>query len=500
MGQTACDVDVLIVGAGISGIGLAAHLERGRFGRSYVLLERRAGLGGTWDLFRYPGIRSDSDMHTLSYAFEPWTGKETLARGERIRDYLAGVTAKYGIDSHIRYGQKVVSAEFDSQAACWKVAVEDDDGWREVTANWVYLSAGYYDYDKPYDPPFAGEEEFAGTIVHPQRWPEDLDYAGKRVAVIGSGATAITVVPNMAERAARVTMVQRTPTYIRSIPGQDRIARFLRRFLPVKTAFRLTRWLHIVGADKMYRIAREKPDEVRAELEKQTRTLLGKNYRAEDFTPPYAPWDQRMCFVPDADLFEAINDGKVEIATGQIERFSSDGIVMTDGRTIPADVIVKATGLQMQMGGGIALTVDGHRVIPGEHFYYKNSMISGVPNLTHPVPYTNTGSTLRFDLVSEFTCQVLDHMTQTGTSIAVPTIPEGETLEPIDSFAVEAGYVKRAPDALPLSTASDPWRLNHDYLHDRKYMKASPIDDGLLRFSRPGDNALAADDRLEAAE
>ncbi|MCT2559453.1 NAD(P)/FAD-dependent oxidoreductase [Tsuneonella sp. YG55] len=500
MSRTGCDIDVLIVGAGISGIGMAAHLERTGSGRSYVLLERRAGLGGTWDLFRYPGIRSDSDMHTLSYAFEPWTGRETLASGERIRDYLTGVAAKYGIDRHIRYGQKVVSAQFSTASGCWTVTIEDEQGWREMTANWLYLAAGYYDYDHPYDPRFPGEGEFSGRVVHPQHWPEDLDYTGKRVAVIGSGATAITVVPTMADRAAKVTMVQRTPTYIRSIPGHDRIGHFLRRFLPVKTAFRITRWLHVVGADKMYRTAREKPDDVRASLEEQTRGLLGANYRAEDFTPPYAPWDQRMCFVPDADLFEAINAGKVDIATGHIERFSPEGIVLTDGRTIEADIIVKATGLQMQMGGGVALTVDGTRIVPGEHFYYKNCMISGVPNLAHPVPYTNTGSTLRFDLVSEYVCRVLAHMARTGTTIAVPTIPEGETLNPVDSFAVEAGYVKRSPDALPQSTDHDPWRLNHDYLHDRKYMRRAPIDDGLLRFGRAGANARAADEQLEAAE
>ncbi|ANY19464.1 FAD-containing monooxygenase EthA [Tsuneonella dongtanensis] len=500
MTTTACEVDVLIVGAGISGIGLAAHMERARLGRSYMLLERRANLGGTWDLFRYPGIRSDSDMHTLSYEFEPWTGKETLAAATRIQDYLAGVVTKYGIDRHIRYGQKVLSADFDSARACWKVTVEDDAGWHEITANWLYLAAGYYDYDKPYDPPFEGEAEFPGPLIHAQLWPEDLDYAGKRVAVIGSGATAITVVPNMAELAAKVTMVQRTPTYIRSIPGHDRIGRFLRRIMPVKTAFRLTRWLHIVGADKMYRTAREKPDEVRANLDQQTRELLGEHYRPEDFTPPYAPWDQRMCFIPDADLFEGIKSGKVDIVTGHIERFSKDGIVMTDGRTVEADIIIKATGLQLLMGGGITLSVDDKRVEPGERFYYKNCMISGVPNLAHPVPYTNTGSTLRYDLVSDYVCRVLKHMAKTDTTIATPTIPEGTTLEPHDSFAVEAGYVKRAVNALPMSTLDDPWRLNHDYLHDRKYMRAAPIDDGLLVFARPGDNTRAPEERLEAAE
>ncbi|WP_095011983.1 flavin-containing monooxygenase [Tsuneonella mangrovi] len=500
MTQARCDHDVLIVGAGISGIGMAAHLEMMCPDRSYTIVERRADLGGTWDLFRYPGIRSDSDMHSLSYKFEPWTGRETLARAERIQDYLRNVTEKYGISEHISYNTKVLSADFDSAQGCWRIALEDDAGWREVTANWLYLAAGYYDYDEPYSPDFAGESEFPGPVIHPQHWPEGLDYKGKRVAIIGSGATAITLVPNMARDAAKVVMVQRTPTYIRSVPGIDPISGFLRKFLPLKTALKITRWAHIQLADKMFSNARNKPEKVKAEIEKDNRKHLGEFYRAEDFTPPYQPWDQRMCFVPDADLFEAIKNGSVEIATGHIERFSPEGIVLTDGRTVEADIIVKATGLRLAMAGKIAISVDGQAVVPNEHYYYKSAMISGVPNLVHPVPYTNNGSTLRFDLLSDYTCRVLQKMRQLDVDIAVPEIPAGTDLGVIESFELDAGYVKRSGNMLPKSAASDPWRLSHDYLRDRKFLATDPIDDGLLQFRKAGANALAAEEQLEAAE
>lgn len=500
MTLTACDHDMLIVGAGISGIGMAAHLSMKCPDRSYAIVERRDNLGGTWDLFRYPGIRSDSDMHSLSYEFEPWTGRETLAGGDRIREYLANVAGKYGLEDKIRYGTKVVSADFSTRHGCWNVTVEDDEGRHELTANFLYLAAGYYDYDNPYSPAFAGEDEFAGPVVHPQHWPDDLDYKGKQVAVIGSGATAITVVPNMARDAAKVTMVQRTPTYIRSIPGEDRIGQFLRKILPLRTATRLARAMRVRLGDKMYKTARTKPDMVRERIDNDTRKHLGAHYRAENHTPPYQPWDQRMCFVPDADLFEAIKDGSVEIVTGHIDRFVADGIVMTDGRKVPADIIVKATGLQLTMGGKIALSLDGQAIVANEHFYYKNAMLSGVPNLVHPVPYTNTGSTLRYDLLSDFTCRLLNAMRAKDADIAVPVIPEGTVLVEHDSFTVDAGYVKRSGAALPKSAEADPWRLNHDYLHDRQYMAESPIDDGLLQFRRSGANSRAFDEQLEAAE
>ncbi|MGN3975203.1 flavin-containing monooxygenase [Tsuneonella sp. SYSU-LHT278] len=500
MSQSGCDVDVLIVGAGISGIGMAARLGMECQQRTYAVVERRAKLGGTWDLFRYPGIRSDSDMHSLSYEFEPWTGTETLARAERIQHYLEEVAGKYGVAEHIRYNTKVLSAAFDTAAGCWTVELEDESGWQAITANFLYLAAGYYDYDDPHVPDFEGEDAFDGPVVHPQHWPEGLDYTGKRVAVIGSGATAVTIVPNMADAAAKVTMIQRTPTYVRSIPAEDPIGRLLRRFLPLRLALKITRWMHIRVGDKMYKTARREPEKVRARIERDARKHLGEHYRPEDFTPPYAPWDQRMCFVPDADLFERIKDGSVEIVNGTIERFASRGIVMTDGRTVPADIIVKATGLRLAMGGKVELRVDGNPVVPSEHWFYKNAMLSGVPNLVLPVPYTNAGSTLRFDLVSRYTCRVLNRMTELGAAIAVPTIPEGAEPDVVQAFDLNAGYVQRSGNMLPKSSSSDPWRLNHDYLHDRRYMAENPVDDGLLRFHKAGEEAKDEQRELEAAE
>ena len=494
------DFDVLIVGAGISGIGMAAHMGMLCPDRTYTVIEGRDEIGGTWDLFRYPGIRSDSDMHSLSYHFEPWTGSETLARGERIKDYLRRVTEKYGVAEHIRFGTKVRSAEFDSTIGCWKVTLEDAAGTHEVRANWLYLAAGYYDYDSPHAPKFEGEDSFSGPIILPQFWPEDLDYTGKRVAVIGSGATAVTIVPNMAPGAAKVFMVQRTPTYIRSIPAQDHLGQFLRMILPLKTATNIARRLRVRMGDKMYRTARAQPDKVRAKIEQSNRRLLGEHYRPEDFSPPYNPWDQRMCFVPDADLFEAIKAGKAEIVTGHIDRFVPEGIVMKDGRTVAVDIIIKATGLQLSMGGKVALTVDGKPVVPTEHYFYKSSMLSGVPNLVHPVPYTNTGSTLRFDLLSDYTCRVLKTMRAKGADIAVPVIPQGVELETIQSFDLKASYIERSGEMLPKSAARDPWRLSHDYLHDRKYMAEDPVDDGLLQFRRSNANAMQTEQELEAAE
>ncbi len=500
MGQTACDIDVLIVGAGISGIGMAAKLEMECPGRSYTIVERRANLGGTWDLFRYPGIRSDSDMHSLSYEFEPWTGTETLARAERIQDYLTGVARKYGVAGHIRYNTKVLSAAFDTGSGCWSVQVEDESGWQTISANFLYLAAGYYDYDEPHSPDFEGENTFPGPIVHPQHWPEDLDYAGKRVAVIGSGATAVTIVPNMATDAAKVFMIQRTPTYVRSIPSEDPIGRVLRKFLPLKTALKINRWMRIQMTDKMYKTARNKPEKVRANLDRDVRKHLGEHYREEDFSPPYKPWDQRMCFVPDADLFERIKDGSVEIVNGTIERFSPEGVVMSDGRTVPVDIIVKATGLRLAMGGKINLAVDGKPIVASEHWYYKNAMLSDVPNLVHPVPYTNAGSTLRFDLLSDYTCRVLNKMAELGATIAVPEVPQGVELDEVQAFDLNAGYVQRSGNMLPKSSSSDPWRLNHDFLHDRKFMTESPIDDGLLQFRKSVANAIEPGEQLEAAE
>jgi cation diffusion facilitator CzcD-associated flavoprotein CzcO len=494
------DFDVLIVGAGISGIGMAAHMQMKAPHHSYAIVEQRDNLGGTWDLFRYPGVRSDSDMYTLGYTFEPWREKETLAQRDRIVSYLEGVVDKYGIRPNLQFGRTVVSAGFDSARAMWTITLEDRDGApHQVTAKWLYLGAGYYNYDAPHDPGF-DFSAFEGIVAHPQFWPEDLDYTGKQVVVIGSGATAVTLVPTMAEKANRVTMLQRTPTYLRSIPLTNPLFRFIRAVLPENASHRLLRWINIRVTDTMYKTAKAKPDLVRKRIDREARRILGERYREEDYTPPYNPWDQRMCFMPDADLFEAIKADKAAIVTAHIDGFEAGGVRLADGRLIKADIIVTATGLSLLMAGGVEIAVDGETVIPNQHFYYKNAMISDVPNLTHPVPYVNAGATLRFDLVADYTCRVLEHLRTSGTDIAVPLLGQDHGLVETGSYAVESGYVLRGKDALPKSTDADPWRLNHDYIHDKEYMQTSPIDDGVLMFRTAGANALRCEEKLEAAE
>ncbi|MDP2130268.1 MAG: NAD(P)/FAD-dependent oxidoreductase [Erythrobacter sp.] len=494
------DFDVLIVGAGISGIGMAAHMKMKTPHHSYAIVEQRDNLGGTWDLFRYPGIRSDSDMYTLGYEFEPWREKETLAQRDRILRYLKGVVDKYGIRPNIQFGKKVLSASFDSARSLWTIELEGKDGaCQRVTAKWLYLGSGYYSYDEPYDPGF-DFSAFEGVVAHPQFWPEDLDYASKRVVVIGSGATAVTMVPAMAATARKVTMLQRTPTYLRSVPLRNVLFRTIRALLPESVSHRVLRWINIRVTDKMFKTAKEKPDLVRQKIERENRRILGDKYRKEDYTPPYNPWDQRMCFMPDADLFEAIKADKAEIVTARIETFERDGVRLTDGRLIETDIVVTATGLQLLMAGGIEIKVDGEVLVPSEHFYYKSAMISDVPNLTHPVPYVNAGATLRFDLIADYTCRVLKHMRASGNDIAVAALGRDHHLKEGESYAVEAGYVLRNKDALPKSTDVDPWRLSHDYVHDREYMNTSPIDDGVLVFRKAGANVRHPGEQLEAAE
>ena len=500
MSATKPDFDVLIVGAGISGIGMAAHMKMKAPHHSYAIVEQRENLGGTWDLFRYPGIRSDSDMYTLGYEFEPWREKETMAQRDRIVSYLEGVVDKYGVRPNMQFGKKVLSAAFDSARALWTIELEDKAGVRDrITAKWIYLGSGYYSYDQPYDPGF-DFSAFEGIVAHPQFWPEDLDYTGKRVVVIGSGATAVTMVPVMAETARKVTMLQRTPTYMRSVPKSNVLFRTIRSLLPESVSHSVLRWINIRLNDKMFKTAKAKPDFVKQKIDSEARSILGEKYRKEDFTPPYNPWDQRMCFMPDGDLFEAIKADKAEVVTSHIAGFEAGGVRLTDGRLVEADIIVTATGLNLQMAGGIAIEIDGKPFVPGEHFFYKNTMISDVPNLTFPVPYTNTGATLRFDLLADYTCRVIEHMRTSGNDIAVPVLGKNHDLVDVDSFAVEAGYVLRSKDALPKSTDADPWRLSHDYVHDREYMRTSPIDDGVLVFRKAGANAHNSDEQLQAAE
>lgn len=499
---TAPDFDVLIVGAGISGIGMAAHLEMMCPGRSYAIVERRAQIGGTWDLFRYPGIRSDSDMHTLGFVFEPWKHEKSIADGPSILEYLNRIADERGIRENIRFGYKVVSADFRPDEARWHVTVELEDGERKLlTANFLYLGSGYYDYDDPYDAGF-DFSEYQGQVIHPQFWPNDLDYTGKKVVVVGSGATAVTIVPSMAEKAAHITMLQRTPTWMGSRPARDVIANFLRKILPEKVAYAITRFKNIKMQDFVFKTARNKPEKVKKLLHKRIEKALGKDYDKEAFTPPYNPWEQRLCLVPDNDLFEAMKAGKASVVTGHIEKFEKDGVRLKSGELLEADIVITATGLSLAIAGKIAFSMAGQPIKFDEHYYYKGVMFSNLPNLAAVFGYLNASWTLRADINSEFVCRVLNMMKERGANLATPVLtPEDAAkLAEDDLFDFSSGYIQRGKHIMPKSATSYPWRLNQEYVFDRKILRKAKIDDGLLTFTRAGANAQVAEEQLEAAE
>ncbi|QYU70144.1 NAD(P)/FAD-dependent oxidoreductase [Leptolyngbya sp. 15MV] len=496
---TAPDFDVLIVGAGISGIGMAAHMEMMCPTRSYAVVERRENLGGTWDLFRYPGIRSDSDMHTLGFVFEPWKHEKSIADAPAILDYLHRIVDERGIRQHIRFGKKVVSADWRGDEARWHVTLEAADGAQShVTANFLYLGSGYYDYDEPYDPAFA-LGEFGGQVIHPQFWPEDLDYAGKKVVVIGSGATAVTIVPAMADKAGHVTMLQRTPTWMFSRPAKDGLANFLRRILPERLAYKITRWKNIKLQDYSFKLARNKPQKVKDGLHKRIRKSMGADYDLTPFTPPYNPWEQRLCLVPDDDLFEAIKRGRASVVTGRISRFVQGGVELDNGEMLEADIIVTATGLRLAVGGKIAVSQDGVPVNFAERFYYKGCMFSNLPNLAVVFGYLNASWTLRADINSEFVCRVLNEMERRGSDVAVPVLPADHGLEEDDLFDFSSGYIQRGKHIMPKSATTYPWRLNQEYVFDRKVLREGAVDDGVLAF-RKAEAGAPAEQQLEAAE
>jgi cation diffusion facilitator CzcD-associated flavoprotein CzcO len=494
------DQDVLIVGAGISGIGMAVHLQQYSPDRSFALVERRSNLGGTWDLFRYPGIRSDSDMHTLGFVFEPWKHEKTIADGPAILEYLNRIVDERHIRERIRFDRKVVGADWDSAAARWTVTLEDAAGGTSTTtARWLYLGAGYYDYDEPFDASFTGREDFQGQIIHPQFWPENLDYAGKKVVVIGSGATAVTIVPSMADKAAHVTMLQRTPTWFFIRPAKDAFANFLRKVLPEKLAYRITRFKNVKLQDIGFRRAREKPEKVKEFLSGKIKNALGDRYDEKAFTPPYNPWDQRLCLVPDADFFNAINADKASVVTDHIERFDATGIQLKSGQHLDADIIVTATGLKLAVAGKIPVRVDGALVDWSEHFYYKACMFSNVPNFSAVFGYLNASWTLRADIVAEYVCRVLNHMQATGTTVATPALADPATLTEENIFDFSSGYIQRSLHIMPKNADKLPWRLNQNYIQDRIDMKTGAIDDGVLAFGNARAVA-AAPAELEAAE
>ena len=491
-------LDVIIVGAGISGIGMAAHMQSMCPDRRYLVLDRRERIGGTWDLFRYPGVRSDSDMHTLGFVFEPWRHEKSIADAPAILEYLDRIADERGIRPHIRFGTQVRTANWDSSAGLWRLEIDTPQGRSRIATRFLYLGSGYYDYDDPYEAAIPGKQDFAGRMVHPQFWPADLDYAGKRVVVIGSGATAVTVVPAMARTAAHVTMLQRTPTWMASRPARDTIANVLRRFLPEKLAYRITRFKNIQMQSLVFRRARTQPDKVKAYLTKQAQAQLGDHYRAADFTPPYDPWDQRLCLIPDGDLFTAIRDGRAKVVTDRIERIDATGVQLQSGEHLDADVIVTATGLKMTMAGKIAVSIDGVPVDWSQHYYYKACMFSNVPNLAAVFGYLNASWTLRADIISDYVCRLVNLMHERGLAVATPVLPADHALVDDDPFDFSSGYIDRARHLLPKSASDMRWRLSQDYIRDRAWMKSDPIDDGVLRLE-PAPLAMP-EEALQAAE
>ena len=485
-------VDVLIVGAGISGLSMAVHLQKRCPDRTFAIAEARGRAGGTWDLFRYPGVRSDSDMHTLGFAFAPWRGEKAIAAGEDILAYLGEVIADHGLSPHIAYGTRVMAADWRAGEALWHVTLEDAGGQRVERARFLYLAAGYYDYEQPYDAAIAGLDRFAGPVVHPQFWPPDLDWAGKRVVVIGSGATAVTLMPALAQRAAQVTMLQRTPSWMVAQPSVDRLARALRRVLPEKIAYRLTRWINTRLHVLVYNRARERPDQVAALITRRLKRALGPAYDPRHFLPPYPPWEQRLCLVPDGDLFTAIRQGRASIATGEIAQVEPDGVRLADGTHIPADILVTATGLSLAIGGKIAVSLDGAPVDWSKRWFYRNAMFSNVPNLAVVFGYLNASWTLRADMTAAYVSRVLEEMARRGADVAVPLRLADAPEKAVDpTFGFSSGYLARAAALMPRSEAALPWRLNMDYLADLADYRTRPVDDGVLAFQVAGQSPVA---------
>jgi len=482
--------DVLIVGGGLSGIGAACSLTKNCPQKTYAILEGRAAIGGTWDLFRYPGIRSDSDMFTLGYSFRPWVEGKAIADGHSILKYINDTARDHGVDKNIRFHHQVKRASWSSQDALWTVEAEcgPDCQVARFTCHFLFVCSGYYSYVEGYTPVFPGRSRFAGQIVHPQKWPEDLAYEGKRIIVIGSGATAVTLVPAMARTAAQVTMLQRSPTYVVARPEQDALANFLRRYLPSRIAYNLVRWRNILFGIYFFGLCKRSPERVKKWILDRVKGALGPDYDVgTHFAPRYNPWDQRMCLVPDGDLFEAIKQGKAAVVTDEIETFTESGIQLRSGKLLEGDIIVTATGLSLVALGNIQITVDGRHIDPAKTLNYKGTMYGGIPNLASTFGYTNASWTLKSELTCDYICRVLNHMQAAGYQVCVPQ-NDDPTVQPEPWLNLSSGYILRVADKLPKQGSKTPWKLHQNYVKDVMSLKFGSLDDGVLRFLNPTDS------------
>ena len=481
-------MDVLIVGAGLSGVGAACHLQDEAPGRTFAILESRGAIGGTWDLFRYPGIRSDSDMFTLGYGFRPWTEATSIADGPSIRTYIEDTARERGLMSTIRFHHRVVRAKWSTRDARWTVEAERTDTGETVllTCSFLSVCTGYYRYDEGYTPELPGSDRFQGRLVHPQHWPDDLDYAGRRVVVVGSGATAVTLVPAMAQSAGHVTMLQRSPSYVASLPATDPVADRLRRWLPQRVVYPLVRWKNVLVSLAVFQLSRRRPALVKSLLRKGAMRLLPEDYDVDThFRPSYDPWDQRLCLVPDGDLFKAIRGGKASVVTDRIDTFTEKGIRLESGGELDADIVVTATGLNLLLAGGLEVYVDGREVDLAQTYSYKGMMLSGVPNFALTIGYTNASWTLKADLVAHYVCRLLNHMDVEGYDMVTPVVPEAAaSWATVPLVDLRSGYVLRSLDKLPRQGPAAPWRLFQNYPRDVRLMRRGALDDGGVEFAR----------------
>jgi monooxygenase len=499
------EVDVLIVGAGLSGIGAAYHIKTECPGKSWAIVEGRAALGGTWDLFKYPGIRSDSDMHTLGFRFKPWKHEKAIADAPSILEYLHETADENDIAPRIRYNMRVIAADWNSEVARWTVTLETGGEKKQISAGFLFMCTGYYNYSEGYRPEFPDEAKFNGPIIHPQFWPENLDYQGKRVVVIGSGATAVTLVPAMADAGAgHVTMLQRSPSYIVTRPAKDALGNRLRKYLPGKLAYGLTRWKNIAGGMLLFNLSQKRPEKMKTRIMEMASAELGPDFDVNThLNPSYKPWDQRMCLIPDSDMFRVMREGQADIVTDTIDRFTENGIRLNSGKELAADIIISATGLKMEVMSGVALSVDGAPRKLGETLSYKGFMYSGLPNLASSFGYSNASWTLKADLISEYVCRLLNHMDQAKQDWCMPEATGVETTD-TSLLTLTSGYVQRALDRLPKQGTRKPWRAYHNYVADLMLLRHGKLNDGAMTFGKKrglsvAKHAPAEEKLLEAA-